>query len=87
MADRQIARPLDEWHEDIGPVLWWFFPMTEAPYIGSPLDCGRTVEITTRFYRGSELVEELVRYQVGGWPGYHTHWTPLPPLPEAERAK
>jgi hypothetical protein len=32
------AQPRDEWHEDIGPVLWWFFPVQEPPYVGSPLD-------------------------------------------------
>lgn len=33
-----VLRTLDEWHEDIGPVLWWFFPLCEPPYVGSPLD-------------------------------------------------
>ena len=32
------ARPLEEWHEDMGPVLCCFFPIQEAPYCGSPLD-------------------------------------------------
>lgn len=32
------AEPLDEWHEDIGAVLWWTFPIEEPPYCGSPLD-------------------------------------------------
>lgn len=32
------ARPLDQWHEDDGPVLWWSFPIEEAPYVGTPLD-------------------------------------------------
>ena len=32
------ARPLAEWHEDMGPVLWWKFPIEEPPYCGSPLD-------------------------------------------------
>lgn len=32
------ARPLDEWHEDVGNVLWWRFPINEPPYVGSPLD-------------------------------------------------
>lgn len=45
-------RPLDEWHEDCGPALWWRFPIEEAPYCGGPLDCD--------------------------WPGYHTHWSPIP---------
>lgn len=51
LAQARIARPLDEWHEDIGDALWWKFPVEEAPYCGSPLDTG--------------------------WPGYHTHWTPI----------
>ena len=32
------ARPLEEWHEDCGDVLWWKFPIEEPPYVGSPLD-------------------------------------------------
>ncbi|WP_211296433.1 hypothetical protein [Paenibacillus donghaensis] len=32
------AKSIDEWHEDIGPVLWWTFPIEEPPYCGSPLD-------------------------------------------------
>ena len=31
-------RPLAEWHEDIGPVLWWRFPVDEPPHAGTPLD-------------------------------------------------
>jgi hypothetical protein len=46
------ARPLDEWHEDEGLMLWWRFPIDEPPYVGSPLD--------------------------DDWPGYHTHWSPIP---------
>lgn len=53
------ARPLSEWTEDNGDVLWWRFPVTETPYIRSPLSLG-----------------------YNGWPGYHTHWTPLPEIPE-----
>ena len=34
----QVARPESEWHEDIGDVLWWNFPVNEAPYVGTPLD-------------------------------------------------
>jgi hypothetical protein len=34
---QEIARPADTWHENIGEVLWWRFPVTEAPYVGSPL--------------------------------------------------
>lgn len=31
-------RPLDDWHEDVGDVLWWRFPINEPPYVGTPLD-------------------------------------------------
>ncbi len=70
-------RPFSEWHEEIGDVLWWKFPITEAPYVGTPLDLGQTVEVTLRAHN----VDKLMRATVGGWPGYHTHWTPIP-LPE-----
>lgn len=30
-------RPLDDYHEDMGPVLWWRLPIDEPPYCGSPL--------------------------------------------------
>ncbi len=33
-----IARPANEWHEDLHDVLWWRFPIEEPPYCGSPLD-------------------------------------------------
>jgi len=33
-----VARPESEWHDDVGPVLWWTFPVCEPPYCGTPLD-------------------------------------------------
>jgi hypothetical protein len=33
-----FARSLNEWKEEFGSVLWWKFPIKEAPYVGSPLD-------------------------------------------------
>lgn len=54
---QQQPRPLEEWGEDYGDVLWWKFPIEEPPYVGSPLD--------------------------ERWPGYHTHWTPIP-VPKEE---
>lgn len=72
-----VARPLAEYHEDFGPVLWWRFPVTEPPYVGSPLDTGRTLKV---------IVDgQIFLPMVGGWPGYHTHWTPLPPIPKKPR--
>ena len=42
LADAHLAattpRPLPEWHEDIGPVLWWVFPVAEPPHAGTPND-------------------------------------------------
>lgn len=32
------ARPESEWREDFGPVLWWTNPISEPPYVGTPLD-------------------------------------------------
>lgn len=72
----ETARPLEEWNEDTGDVLWWKFPVTEAPYVGSPVCLGQTVEIHA--YTGV-----VARGMVGGWPGYHTHFTPLPSVPAA----
>jgi hypothetical protein len=64
-------RPLSEWHEDMGPMLWWKFPVTEAPYVGSPLDCGFAISVEVNG-------ERVGLKDVGGWPGYHTHFTPIP---------
>ena len=69
------AHHISEWHEDIGDVHWWTNPVTEPPYVGSPLDRGRDLEIRigfTRFHKADG---------VGGWPGYHEWWTPLPAAP------
>ena len=32
------ASPISKYHEDMGSVLWWKFPIEEPPYVGSPLD-------------------------------------------------
>lgn len=37
-AAAKKARPLADWHEEFGVVLWWRFPVDEPPYCGSPLD-------------------------------------------------
>jgi hypothetical protein len=77
MSDTRTAYPAHLWHEDLGDVLWWKFPVEEAPYVGTPNDLGHTVELHGR---GGLLA----RVDVGGWPGYHTHWTPLPRPPTGE---
>jgi len=79
-ADRDgvEARTLDEWNEDDGSVCWWALDengqwLGEPAYIGSPLDLGRAYSLTIGDH---EFVATL-----GGWPGYHTHWTPHPAFP------
>ncbi|MEM1046447.1 MAG: hypothetical protein AAGL24_09860 [Pseudomonadota bacterium] len=72
-------RPIEDYHEDMGNVLWWRFPIDEPPYVGSPRDLGQTVEIRT------SCDPQTVRHiHVGGWPGYHTHFTEIliPDTPE-----
>ncbi len=38
LPNKVYAQHLEKWHEDFGSMLWWFFPITEDPYVGSPLD-------------------------------------------------
>lgn len=42
-------RPLDDWHEDDGPVLWHNLPISEPPYCGTPLDCDFNDELYTHW--------------------------------------
>ena len=73
--------PKSWWHEDIGDVLWWCWEgdawRAETPYVGSPLDRGHPVHVD----QGGRGRRPLVLLHVGGWPGYHTHWTRLPEQP------
>lgn len=34
----RTPRPIEDWHEDYGDVLWWEFSISEPPYCGTPLD-------------------------------------------------
>lgn len=75
-AEQMRPRPLSEWHEDMGPALWWHFKdgkPTEAPYVGTPLDLGQPVEISLGVASMTNGVSFQKRITVGGWPGYHTH--------------
>lgn len=33
-----VAIPGEAYHEDMGPCLWWQFPIEEPPYSGMPID-------------------------------------------------
>lgn len=38
--DAEMPRPLADWHEDDGAVVWWMIPVDEPAWIGTPLDDG-----------------------------------------------
>jgi hypothetical protein len=67
-------RPLEEWDEEHGNVLWWAFPIEEPPYVGTPLDTGYTFSTDITILGQTTTIFR----EIGGWPGHHTHWTPLP---------
>lgn len=70
-------RPFRLWHEDRGNVLWWRMPISEPPYVGTPLDLGRDIEVQVGDGVSLKVAE------VGGWPFDAVDepdlwWTPLP---------
>lgn len=86
-------RPISEYHEDMGAVLWWKFPIVEAPYVGSPNDLGFEVIVEPTLHIWTSESDESSKddpshtshphkFNVGGWPGYHTHFTPIPQVRE-----
>ncbi len=85
----EMWRPIEEWHEDIGDALWWYIKddKVQEARVGTPLTIGVTVEAHTTTRVITQLDQEhdpdpvIHRINVGGWPGYHTHWTPLPVPP------
>ena len=82
MADDLLHTPSTycDWHEGVGDVLWWRIPISEPPYVGSPLDLGQTIAIELRI-GGKPFVQEVRDF--GGWPftgadRAQLWWTPLP---------
>jgi hypothetical protein len=88
MSEALQPRSFHDWHEDIGPVLWWEWPIKEEPYVGSPLDLGRTVSFDVTVQIGVDLyeVEPKKVGMTGGWPWRdageevlsYLFWLPLP---------
>ncbi|WP_311271302.1 hypothetical protein [Sphingobium sp. WCS2017Hpa-17] len=79
--------PFDEWNEAYGEVIWWLWPIEQAPYVGSPLNCGHTVEMEiTAAASDGHRERGKMRMEVGGWPWRDADeetearlfWTPLP---------
>ncbi len=73
-----VAIPGEQYHEDDGPVLWWRFP--QAPQARQAL--GPDVAIPDEQYYVVEPPYSGTPNDCD-WPGYHTHFTPLPPAPVA----
>ena len=44
-------RPYEDWQEDMGPCLWWKFPIGEPPYVGTPGDDDFPDDFVTHFTR------------------------------------
>ncbi len=44
-----VARDIAEWHDDMGPKLWWRFPVVEPPYCGTPGDSEWVDDYYTHF--------------------------------------
>jgi hypothetical protein len=84
IAQLCLARRASEWHEDIGNVLWWELPISEPPYVGTPLDIGAGIRLEAS--ATSMRQTHVTQFDVGGWPVYWEDWetsdtlfwTPLP---------
>lgn len=81
-------RPYSEWQEDMGNVLWFLWPIEQAPWVGTPLDLGRAVSFDVTVQIGIDVyeVEPKAIGDTGGWPWKDADeetearlfWTPLP---------
>lgn len=60
-------RPVSEYHEDYGTVLWWRVPIEQPPWVGGGPGDGAK-------YRDGTPTECQLAHDCG-WP---THWSPLP---------
>lgn len=60
-------RPVAEYHEDFGTVLWWHLPISEPPYVGGGPGDG------ARLFNGYPT-----DCQYDHDCGWLTHWSPLP---------
>lgn len=49
LIELKSPRVAEEYHEDLGPVLWWRLPVSEPPRVGSPLDDDWVPDYYTHF--------------------------------------
>jgi hypothetical protein len=76
VAALYVLRSAEEWHEDVGTVLWWHLPIQEAPYVGGGLGMREQDQY------GDPT--DCAQLQEDGW---LTHWSPLPNIPELKDQK
>lgn len=62
----RALRPLEEWREEDGPVLWFHLPLCEPPWVGTPLDSDWLVH-----EEGDAPPRDIP---------WRTHWCPLPEI-------
>ena len=62
-----IVRPMAEWREDCGPVLWWHFPVCEPPEVGYGPGSGECSSDGTPTSCASGIES-----------GWLTHWSHIP---------
>lgn len=55
--------PADEWHDELGDVLWYKLPVAESPYVGSPLDVGWYDEPVHILSKGETNAEYYTHFQ------------------------
>ena len=66
-----VLRPLSDWHEDDGDVLWYRVPISEPPFVSSPLSSDWRIETSDGRCVKVDDDEE-------GHGPWATHWHPLP---------
>lgn len=81
-AELLVPRPLVEWHEDFGAVLWWYLDdghtVSEPPYAGTPLDDD---------WPWADDQDEDGGWKPSRWPEWSVLvWTPLPQIARFEPA-
>lgn len=68
----EVLRPLSEWQEDDGDVLWYRVPICEPPFVSSPLQSDWLVETANgRCIKVEDSEEDEPR-------AWATHWCHLP---------
>jgi hypothetical protein len=75
----EVLRPLSEWQEDDGDVLWYRVPINEPPFVSSPLRSDWLVETANgRCIEVSDWIFGIEDSDEGEPKAWATHWCHLP---------